>query len=243
MTDPGNFYKRLWPQARVLDVGSGAGALTAQIAQVARTGYVLGVDSDPQAVAQATRAFSPEQYPNLRFRVADARVLDLDEAPFDFVVSQGCLHYLPHPGQAFGAIAKHLKPEGRMEVWSLGQGNAMRITRALKRLTDQPRWRPHFQDYDPQWGMVSPASCDASLKEAGLAKIYGGLVNQRMSFDTSGEFLQWFGLNWRPYLERVPLDAELFLQEFLRLYSPCGKPPFTAQLVWLGIQAIKRRGA
>src|SRR6516225_6556009 len=62
---------------RILDLGCGTGALTAEIA--ARGAEVLGVDRSEEMIAQARKKF-----PALRFEVMDARELrfKIDELPW-----------------------------------------------------------------------------------------------------------------------------------------------------------------
>lgn len=64
------------PNSRVLHVGCECGDLLAAV----RPGYGVGVDSDPKAVALASKRF-----PRLHFRVAEPNKLDLDEK-FDYVL-------------------------------------------------------------------------------------------------------------------------------------------------------------
>jgi SAM-dependent methyltransferase len=65
---------------------------------------------------------------------------DLHELPFgadfDFVYSIGVLHHTPDPEAAFGAIARHLAPGGRICVWVYALGTRSRL---------RARWipRPH----------------------------------------------------------------------------------------------------
>jgi ubiquinone/menaquinone biosynthesis C-methylase UbiE len=132
MADYKDFFRRFKPDARILDVGCGFGDITAEISQRVPLGFVLGVDRTPSMVAQATQKFPLEQYPNLRFAQANAVDLEVNESPFDFVVSRACLHHLAHPGQAFSAIARNLKPGGIMHLWCLGPGNAVRINETLQ---------------------------------------------------------------------------------------------------------------
>jgi SAM-dependent methyltransferase len=52
--------------------------------------------------------------------------------PFDLAYSIGVLHHLPDPKQGFLALAKHVRPGGRLAVWVYGkEGN---------------RWIEHFVD-------------------------------------------------------------------------------------------------
>lgn len=98
---------RLSPQQgeRIVDLGCGTGHLTAQMA--ASGAEVVGLDADPEMIAQA-RA----NYPDLRFEIADARDFHLP-APFDAVFSNAALHWVTEPERPIACIARALKPGGR----------------------------------------------------------------------------------------------------------------------------------
>src|SRR5882724_10379865 len=63
------------PGERILDVGSGTGHLTSQIAE--RGADAVGLDASVSMVAQARQNF-----PKLKFQLADMRNFDVD-SPFD----------------------------------------------------------------------------------------------------------------------------------------------------------------
>ncbi len=68
---------------RVLEVGSGGGAITAELAAKAR-GAVIGCDVDPAAIAAAQAA-----HPHIKFSLSEPRKLPFADASFDFV----CCHF------------------------------------------------------------------------------------------------------------------------------------------------------
>lgn len=70
----------LEPEALVLDLGAGAGRLTAELARVARR--VVAVELDP-AVVQALRG----RWPNVEVREADASSVPLPNEPFSVVAN------------------------------------------------------------------------------------------------------------------------------------------------------------
>src|SRR5512138_1423049 len=78
----------LAPEAgeRILDLGCGTGHLTAQIA--ARGAEVTGLDRSPEMIATAR-----QNYPRLRFELADAESFHFDES-FDAVFSNAAIHWM-----------------------------------------------------------------------------------------------------------------------------------------------------
>ena len=65
----------------VLDVGCGDGKVSAEIAQAAPRGSVVGVDASPQMIEFARKTFLRNKIPNLEFHVMDAREIGGCDAP------------------------------------------------------------------------------------------------------------------------------------------------------------------
>src|SRR5262249_54133140 len=88
---------------RVLDIGCGDGKITAEIAARVPQGEVVGVDASRDMIAFASSHFGPTVRPNLRFEVADARVLPFRNE-FNRVVSFNALHWIPEQDKALRSI-------------------------------------------------------------------------------------------------------------------------------------------
>ena len=92
------------PGERVLDLGSGTGDLTAQLA--AAGAIPLGVDASSDMVSEAAR-----KHPNLSFRVGDGQELSYVEE-FDAVFSNATLHWMPRAEDVARGVARALRPAG-----------------------------------------------------------------------------------------------------------------------------------
>jgi trans-aconitate methyltransferase len=110
---------------RILDLGCGTGALTAEIA--ARGAETLGVDGSEEMIAQARKKF-----PALRFERCDARKLGF-EGEFDAVFSNAVLHWIPEAEQVIAGVARALKPGGRFVAEFGGRGNIQRLVEGFQR--------------------------------------------------------------------------------------------------------------
>jgi trans-aconitate methyltransferase len=111
------------PGNRILDLGCGTGHLTAQIAE--RGADVIGLDGSASMIAQAR-----QNYPKLKFTLADARTFQFDE-PFDAVFSNAALHWIPEARAVIARTAACLKPGGRLVLEMGGKDNIGRIVTAL----------------------------------------------------------------------------------------------------------------
>lgn len=110
------------PGERILDVGCGAGQLTAMIA--ASGADVTGMDSSPEMIATARAA-----YPEISFVIADASDFSFAEAAkvYDAIFSNAALHWVERAEDAIVCMSKALKPGGRFVVEFGGKGNIANI--------------------------------------------------------------------------------------------------------------------
>jgi ubiquinone/menaquinone biosynthesis C-methylase UbiE len=100
-------YRELVPPGRsVLEVGCGTGTLLSRLSP--RRG--VGVDISPRMVEIAAAKF-----PGLRFLVADAEDLRLDET-FDFIVAPDVIEHLSDPGAMFRSVRRCCRPDSRVIV-------------------------------------------------------------------------------------------------------------------------------
>ncbi|WP_160299826.1 glycosyltransferase [Belnapia sp. F-4-1] len=97
----------------VLDVASGEGYGSAFIAQTARS--VVGVELDPASVAHAARSY---RAPNLRFVEGDARVLPVQDASVDLVVSFETIEHFYEHERFLSEIRRVLRPGGQLLISS-----------------------------------------------------------------------------------------------------------------------------
>jgi len=229
-------FARFTPQSRILDVGCGIGDLTAEMSKQVPLG---GVDSSYHSIVVASRRYCGADYPNLRFRPADATTLRFKEEPFDFVVSRGCLHFLPCPGACFPALSKHLRPGGCFHVWFMGKGNAQQVNLCLNELCRRESWKKYFGNFRPDWHFISPKSCEPWFEKARLKKNRSELIDHVVDFSSPETFLQWPCWGWSPYWERLPAAHHpQFNQELVDLYQST-EGSYRAHLVWLVIDATK----
>lgn len=116
----------------VLELGSGSGAMAAQLLERYPTIRLVATDVDP-----AMRAAATERLAGYGDRVsveeADATQLPFPDATFDAVISFIMLHHVIDWEQALGEIARVLRPGGIVAGYDLVESWMSRATHRLDR--------------------------------------------------------------------------------------------------------------
>jgi trans-aconitate methyltransferase len=124
---------------RILDIGCGDGALTAQI--VARGAVVVGVDSSAPMVEAA------------RARGLDARLLDAEslgfDREFDAVFSNAALHWIRDHDALLDGVFRALRPGARFVAEFGGHGNIAAIEVAVRAVLARRHLPPRVDRYYP----------------------------------------------------------------------------------------------
>ena len=97
---------------RVLDAGCGGGRYSKIAGEAGAT--VIGADHST-AVEKAAQLCG--HLPDVNFVQADLKKLPLEPASFDFVFSIGVMHHDADTRAVFDAVARFVKPGGKMAVW------------------------------------------------------------------------------------------------------------------------------
>lgn len=97
----------LRPGQRLLDVGSGPGTITADLARLVAPGQVVAVEVDEHAAA-----LTRQGAPGVDVRVADVHALPFADGEFDVVHAHQVLQHLADPVQALREMARVTRPGG-----------------------------------------------------------------------------------------------------------------------------------
>jgi len=95
---------------RVLDVGCGTGAITAELSRRSR-GEVTGIDLDPAMVA-----FARQHAPDARFELGDALALPFPDGHFDVVCCHFVLLWVQDPQRAVREMARVARDGGSVLI-------------------------------------------------------------------------------------------------------------------------------
>ena len=189
---------------RVLDVGTGAGALALALAPLVRE--VVGLDRVPELLALARER--AEKLGNVEFVEGDAMRLPFEDASFDLAATRSTLHHVSRPELLIAELARVTRPGGRLLV--LDQLAPVDPLEALA-LDRFERAR------DPVHARLLPDIDLRQLFEANELVLVRSQVDQeRRQLDA--------------YLDLAGCEAEA--REHALALAPSGRDAYTAQFGW-----------
>jgi ubiquinone/menaquinone biosynthesis C-methylase UbiE len=112
----GYLLPRLQPGQDLLDVGCGPGSITLDLARRVAPGRVVGIDSAPAVIDDASAAARAAGADNVTFRCEDAYEMDMEDASFDVVHAHQVLQHLRRPVEALVEMRRVLRPNGVLAV-------------------------------------------------------------------------------------------------------------------------------
>jgi SAM-dependent methyltransferase len=106
---------------RVLDVGTGTGALAAALEAKTKASEVVGIDPSAGFIEAAKRGANSAR---VRFEAGDAQALPYPDARFDQVLSLLALNFVPDHQKAVREMRRVTRPGGAVSacVWDYGEG-------------------------------------------------------------------------------------------------------------------------
>jgi trans-aconitate methyltransferase len=227
----------------VLDVGSGDGKVTAEIAAAVPRGRVVGLDGSNEMVEFARAHYGNDRFPNLEFVCLDARRIALNYS-FDVVFSNAALHWIADHPAILQGVSRVMRRGGRLIFSCGGLGNAAEILHVVQAVTVQDRWRKYFEGFERPYNFYGPDQYLRWLPEAGLSPLRVELVPKDMSQPGAHGLAAWIRTTWLPFTERVPQSEreEMILDmvsEYLSRFPADAAGDVHVKMVRLEVEALK----
>lgn len=150
-------------EQRVLDIGSGLGAVDVLLAREHGAASVVGIDLEPDLVERARRRAAQEGLAGrIVFEVVAPGPLPFADASFDAVFSKDALVQIPDKRAVFAEVRRVLRPEGIFVAsdWLCGAGGA-----------DSPEMREFIRLEGITYNLASATQTVAALESAGFGAI------------------------------------------------------------------------
>lgn len=120
----------------VLDIGTGPGELSMQIAnQLEAGGFLHGIDLAPEMIRLAKRAAAAHGRNNVRFGKGNALDLKFRDNSFDVVVSSNAFPWVTDREQFLSEVYRVLRPGGRFALVALSNQCYREFSNAFKRIS------------------------------------------------------------------------------------------------------------
>ncbi|HEY1290322.1 MAG TPA: class I SAM-dependent methyltransferase [Burkholderiales bacterium] len=106
---------------RILDVGTGTGALATALEEATRTSEIAGVDPSAGFIEHAKKNAVSGR---VRFEVGDAQALPYGDASFDHAMALLVINFVPDHAKALREMRRVTRPSGVVSacVWDYGAG-------------------------------------------------------------------------------------------------------------------------
>ena len=202
---------RLQGSERVLDLGCGDGALTAQIADLLPTGEVVGIDASRGMIA-ATHA---NERPNARFLLADIADFELGQR-FDVVFSNAALHWVKDHRRLYRHVARALRDGGRVRFNFAGEGNCSHFFAVVREAMARPEFAASFAAFEWPWYMPSVDEYAALVATSGLRepRVWG--ENADRLFPDVEAMIAWVDQpSLVPLLAHLPDDLKTAFRDYV----------------------------
>ncbi|WP_030723338.1 trans-aconitate 2-methyltransferase [Streptomyces sp. NRRL F-2580] len=215
--------------ARIADLGCGPGNVTALLADRWPGARITGFDLSPEMLHRATQEHAGPTTGggSLDFRHGDLAGW-LPEEPYDLIVSNAALQWVPGHAGSFGAWINGLRPGGTFAFQIPGNFTAPSHA-LLAELCDTPRWRARLAGHGARYiHLLEPAEYLARFTALGCAADVWETTYHQLLHGPD-PVLDWVkGTALRPVLTALGDDREAvdaFLAEYrdrLRVAYPTG---------------------
>ncbi len=205
---------------RVLDVGCGNGKITAEIASRVPRGAVVGVDPSQEMISFASSHFGPAGRPNLRFQMADARLLPFREE-FDLIVSFNALHWIPQQDGALRSIRAAMKPDGLAQLRLVPAGERKSLENVLEHTRLSSRWAQYFREFHDPYLHLTPEQYAKLGEQNGLHVLRTHTEAKAWDFKSRSAFFAFGSVTFVEWTRFLPEpERAAFITDVLDRYRP-----------------------
>ncbi len=171
---------------RVLDLGSGDGKITAEIADIYTKGLVLGIDISPNMIAYSSDAFKKQ---NLLYQQLDIAKIEFVEQ-FDLATAFCSLHYVVEQEEALKRIHQSLKEDGHLLF--VGPGlDGTSVGNISANLATSDKWLPFFPEYQKQRVYYTKDQYITLLEKTGFSPIFFNVSYDSLQFSDKTALTSW----------------------------------------------------
>ncbi|UCG47878.1 MAG: methyltransferase domain-containing protein [Phycisphaerales bacterium] len=197
---------------RILDLGCGDGALTAELAERVPDGSVLGIDASEGMIRVAEK----NALPNLRFQLLDINALASLGEEFDLVFSNATLHWVKDHATLLQNVHNLLSDGGCARFNFAGEGNCSNLLKVLRRAMSLERFTVYFSDFEWPWHMPAVGQYELLVAWSAFQDYRVWPENADHFFSDADEMIAWIEQpSLVPFLASVPQRDKLAFRNFV----------------------------
>jgi trans-aconitate 2-methyltransferase len=136
---------------------------------------VYGVDVSPSMAEHARAALGDRA----TILCQDLVELELPE-PVDAAFSNATFHWIHDHDALFAALARALKPRGRLVAQCGGRGNIDRFRTIADEVAGEPQFAPYFERWQRPWNYAGPEETAERLERSGFSDVKTWLEPKRV---------------------------------------------------------------
>lgn len=169
---------KLMGSEQVLELGSGTGQLSIEIAKRLRDGRVIGLDISEEMVKLASRKAKESGLNNLDFRVGDISNLHVEDETFDICVNSYLIHWIRDIPLFLQNIRRVLKDGGRLGIISPSTEWYGEIRQAYRKVME------NYRGYLPEHALIEPIGIKICMEEElhNLLRATGFRIEKSIAF-------------------------------------------------------------
>ena len=188
---------------RVVDLGCGTGALTAELHRATGAAETVGIDNSEAMLAEAAAIDEP----GVTFRPGDIRTFD--EGPFDIVFSNAALQWVPNHREVLARWASAVADGGQLAVQVPANADHPSHTVSAELAPDPP---------DPVLNVLRPEEYAELLDELGFTEQHVRLQVYGHRLPSSADVVEWVkGTSLTRFKSRMdPAAFDEFVAEYRR---------------------------
>lgn len=199
----------------VLDIGSGSGKVTANIAGRVSDGSVIGLDLSEGMIEFSKQNYA-SFYPNLSFVKQDFFAFDSSKK-FDLIFSSSSLHWILDHKPLLEKVHEQLNPNGTI-LFTIPCKPFSEVAAVFQDVISQDKWQTYLTGYNHPRRKFTADEYKALLQQAGFKEIEAEEVYFPYYFETKKEFADWYAA-FSPMMFYIPQDLhDVFLRNIVERY-------------------------
>jgi len=171
---------------RILDLGCGDGAMSAQLARRVPNGMVVGLDASLGMIDAARK----HQTDNLQFVHKDMNAIEyIDE--FDVIVSNAALHWIKNHQNLLRRVCLALRKNGVVRFNFAADGNCANLIRAVRDALSSPAYCSSFVDFLWPWYMPTLQEYEELMQRSKFTEVRVWPENADRFFPDAEAMIRW----------------------------------------------------